>query len=257
MPSIKFFKNSTTGNWTLGALHKVPTGLFSMSVSDDGLSVSLINGKSAITGKITDFVKEDGSHYVDLLELDSATSPFFLSAQLTPEYIANNLTTAYAGKILDAMQGKILSEKFIDLKLQFTSLVSDLLGVIPFNSAAPTPNRSGYYKFYSAGVKPSWLEAFNGETSVDKNDMAVVIFNEGTYDYILVTNDGKVSFTDIVNDLTSGGFDKVLSAEQGKILDQKIDAFIAKTVYLTSNEYQILIDNELIDPEVEYNIFEG
>ena len=43
-------------------------------------------------------------------------------------------------------------------------------------------------------------------------------------DNITAITSGKVNVSDIVNDLTTGGTDKVLSAEQGKVLKGLIDA---------------------------------
>lgn len=77
---IKFFKNSITGNWTLASLHKVPTGLFTMSVSTDQLTVTLWNGHSSISGLVTEFYKEDGTPYANFAELDLATADFFVKA---------------------------------------------------------------------------------------------------------------------------------------------------------------------------------
>lgn len=108
-------------------------------------------------------------------------------------------------------------------ELKYSSVpATDLLGTIEANSPAPTPGKSGYYKFVSTGVKPSWLIASNEEVEVKLNDLVVVIFENDEYEYKLVTNDDKLSFSEIVNDLISGGENMVLSAEQGLILNTKI-----------------------------------
>ena len=39
-------------------------------------------------------------------------------------------------------------------------------------------------------------------------------------------------------------------------IETKVSELLAATVYISANDYQMLIDNELVDPDVEYNIYE-
>ena len=71
---------------------------------------------------------------------------------------------------------------------------------------------------------------------------------------------GNTSTIEIINDLTTGGTDKALSAEQGKILKNEVNTVISeylgnkKLVYLTQTEYNSLTEEEKKDESVVYNI---
>ena len=71
---------------------------------------------------------------------------------------------------------------------------------------------------------------------------------------------GNTSTIEIINDLTTGGTDKALSAEQGKILKNEVNTVISeylgnkKLVYLTQTEYNSLTEEEKNDESVVYNI---
>ena len=71
---------------------------------------------------------------------------------------------------------------------------------------------------------------------------------------------GNTSTIEIINDLTTGGTDKALSAEQGKILKNEVNTVISdylgnkKLIYLTQTEYNSLTEEEKNDESVVYNI---
>ena len=71
---------------------------------------------------------------------------------------------------------------------------------------------------------------------------------------------GSTSTIEIINDLTTGGTDKALSAEQGKILKNEVNTVISdylgnkKLIYLTQTEYNSLTEEEKKDESVVYNI---
>lgn len=75
--AIKFYKSSTTGTWTLSDNHKCPTGLFIMRVEGAKVSLFARDGRMAVSGLVSDFVKENGQPYASLSELDAVTSDFF------------------------------------------------------------------------------------------------------------------------------------------------------------------------------------
>ena len=54
---------------------------------------------------------------------------------------------------------------------------------------------------------------------------------------------------------TSKLLDDELTALSTEI-ETKASELLAATVYISANDYQTLIDNELVDPDVEYNIYE-
>lgn len=69
-----------------------------------------------------------------------------------------------------------------------------------------------------------WFEHIKGQLSTDQ---AGNLQNQ-----IDLMNNNKINFTDIINNLTSGGVKKVLSAEQGKILKGLIDEKANRTSFI-------------------------
>ena len=131
---------------------------------------------------------------------------------------------------------------------------TNILGGITHDAAAPTPGRSGIYEFTSAGVC-SWLDG----TPVVIGDRAIVVYYDTTYTYTYQEN-----LNINIEQARSQATNKVPSS---KLLDDELTALnteiktkaselLAATVYISADEYQTLIDNELVDPDVEYNIYE-
>jgi lysophospholipase L1-like esterase len=73
-----------------------------------------------------------------------------------------------------------------------------LLGGIAYNAAAPTPAKSGYYDFISAGTKPAWLTG--SVTSVAIGDRVIVVYANSAYTYTYQANPN----TNIVQELGTG-----------------------------------------------------
>lgn len=45
-------------------------------------------------------------------------------------------------------------------------------------------------------------------------------------------------------------------ADEVNLIETKVSELLAATVYISANDYQMLIDNNLVEPNVEYNIYE-
>ena len=123
--------------------------------------------------------------------------------------------------LTEIVPGKVLDAtvaKILDEKID--AVTSGYLGAIVHNATAPTPGKSGYYEFSSNGVV-SWLS--NTPTVIIGDKVAVDFTSPSTYAYTYI------------------------SAEAARV---------ANTVYLSENEYQVLIDNDLVLPDVQYNIYE-
>ena len=145
--------------------------------------------------------------------------------------IINDLTTGGADKVLSAEQGKVLDEKKVD-KVVTPASVYVTEGSKPLSEFAM---KADIINDLTTGGTDKALSAEQGKAlegkKVDKID---------TPDSVYTTNGSKplaefVVDTDIINDLTTGGADKVLSAEQGKVLDgKKVDKInTPDTVYTT------------------------
>ena len=145
--------------------------------------------------------------------------------------IINDLTTGGADKALSAEQGKVLDEKKVD-KVVTPASVYVTEGSKPLSEFAM---KADIINDLITGGTDKALSAEQGKAlegkKVDKID---------TPDSVYTTNGSKplaefVVDTDIINDLTTGGTDKALSAEQGKVLDgKKVDKIVTPdSVYVT------------------------
>ena len=107
-----------------------------------------------------------------------------------------------------------------ELEYADANSIGNSLGSIKPTDAAPTPARNGNYTFSIGGNKPAWLTAEAGVTTVKAGDgVAVVYTAPSSYTYTHV---------DVSSDI----------------------------IYLSENEYQVLLDNDLVLPNVQYNIYE-
>ena len=68
------------------------------------------------------------------------------------------------------------------------------LGGIAYNAAAPTPGKSGYYDFISAGTKPAWLTG--SVTDVEIGDRVIVVYANSAYTYTYQANPNANYVTD-------------------------------------------------------------
>lgn len=149
---------------------------------------------------------------------------------------------------------------------------TNILGGITYDAAAPTPGRSGIYEFTSAGVC-SWLDG----TSVAVGDRAIVVYYDTTYTYTYQENlninieqvrsqdTNKVPSSKLLDDELIA-LNNVIETKVSLLEDEltalnteietKASEILAATVYISANDYQTLIDNELVNPDVEYNIYE-
>ena len=109
------------------------------------------------------------------------------------------------------------------LKTKINASTGGSLGSIKPTDAAPTPARNGNYTFSIGGDKPAWLTAEAGVTTVKAGDGVAVVYTEPS-EYVYTHID--------VNDR------------------------IPIIIYLSENEYQVLLDNDLVLPNAQYNIYE-
>lgn len=153
--------------------------------------------------------------------------------------IINDLTTGGTDKALSAEQGKVLDEKKVDKVVTPDSVYvtegSKLLSEFAM--------KADIINDLTTGGTDKALSAEQGKAlegkKVDKID---------TPDSVYTTNGSKplsefVVDTDIINDLTTGGTDKALSAEQGKVLEgKKVDKIVTPDSVYTTNGSKPLAD---------------
>lgn len=125
-----------------------------------------------------------------------------------------------------------------ELEYADANSVGNSLGSIKPTDAAPTPARNGNYTFSIGGNKPAWLTAEAGITTVKAGDGVAVVFTApSSYTYTHVD--------------VSSEFAAIIANEINEISDR-----IPIIIYLSENEYQVLIDNDLVLPNAQYNIYE-
>ena len=178
-----------------------------------------------LDGKKVDKVVTPASVYVT--EGSKPLSEFAMKAD-----IINDLTTGGVDKALSAEQGKALEGKKVD-KIDTPASVYVTEGSKPLAEFAM---KADIINDLTTGGTDKALSAEQGKAldgkKVDKID---------TPDSVYTTNGSKplsefVVDTDIVNDLTTGGTDKALSAEQGKVLEgKKVDKIDTPNSVYTTN----------------------
>jgi|GEM_PF-2656173 len=85
------------------------------------------------------------------------------------------------------------------------------LGPLNYNSSAPLPGKSGFYKFITAGPV-TWIQ---GTPVVKIGWHCSVVYNNSVYEYVAIET------PEIINNLLETIPGKLLDAGQGKILDDK------------------------------------
>ena len=114
---------------------------------------------------------------------------------------------------------------------------------------------------YLVTDEDSAIEGIPSYSSTEANKVLAVNGNGTALAWIdAPSGSGNTSTIEIINDLTTGGTDKALSAEQGKILKNEVNTVISdylgnkKLIYLTQTEYNSLTEEEKKDESVVYNI---
>lgn len=121
-----------------------------------------------------------------------------------------------------------------ELEYADANSIGNSLGSIKTTDAAPTPARNGNYTFSIGGAKPAWLTAEAGITTVKAGDGVAVVY----------TAPSSYTYTHI--DVSSFA----------AIIANEINDRIPIIIYLSENEYQVLLDNDLVLPNAQYNIYE-
>ena len=121
-----------------------------------------------------------------------------------------------------------------ELEYADANSVGNSLGSIKPTDASPTPARNGNYTFSIGGAKPAWLTAEAGITEVKAGDGVAVVY----------TAPSSYTYTHV--DVSSFA----------AIIANEISDRIPIIIYLSENEYQVLLDNDLVLPNVQYNIYE-
>ena len=170
-------------------------------------------------------------------EAPTATAVKEAIAKMGKVDIVNDLTTGGTDKALSAEQGKVLDGKKEDKLTEATDLVyvhgSD--GTEQGKALTDFAMKADIINDLTTGGTDKALSAEQGKVlegkKVDKVDTPASVY---------VTEGSKplsefAMKVDIVNDLTTGGADKVLSAEQGKELEgKKVDRIVTPaSVYVT------------------------
>ena len=153
--------------------------------------------------------------------------------------IINDLTTGGADKVLSAEQGKVLDEKKVD-KVVTPASVYVTEGSKPLSDFAM---KADIINDLTTGGTDKALSAEQGKTLEGKK-----VDKVSTPASVYVTEGSKplsefAMKADIVNDLTTGGTDKALSAEQGKVLEgKKVDKVDTPDSVYTTNGNKPLAD---------------
>ena len=224
-----FFKN-TAGNWIIGytpdnMISKEPSRLL-IHTSTNISVVTVGEGTVLIPPmEITDIKKNStGDFYDTFANFAAAVSDFFDNAPITSDEV-----DAKIGAEVD-----ILSDRIDTVEGIANAASSGSLGSIKPTDAAPTPARNGNYTFSIGGNKPAWLTAEAGVTTVKAGDGVAVVY----------TAPDVYSYTHV--DVSSFA----------AILANEINDRIPIIIYLSENEYQVLLDNDLVIPNAQYNIYE-
>ena len=159
--------------------------------------------------------------------------------------IVNDLTTGGADKALSAEQGKVLDGKKVDKLTEANDLVyvhgSD--GTEQGKALTDFAMKADIINDLTTGGTDKALSAEQGK-ALDGKKVDKVVTPASVY----VTEGSKplsefVVDTDIINDLTTGGTDKALSAEQGKVLEgKKVDRIETPDSVYTTNGSKPLAD---------------
>ena len=153
--------------------------------------------------------------------------------------IVNDLTTGGADKVLSAEQGKVLDEKKAD-KVVTPDSVYVTEGSKPLSDFAM---KADIINDLTTGGTDKALSAEQGKALEGKK-----VDKVSTPASVYVTEGSKplsefAMKADIVNDLTTGGTDKALSAEQGKVLEgKKVDKIDTPDTVYTTNGNKPLAD---------------
>ena len=171
-------------------------------------------------------------------EAPTATAVKEAIAKMGKVDIVNDLTTGGTDKALSAEQGKVLDGKKVDKLTEATDLVyvhgSD--GTEQGKALTDFAMKADIINDLTTGGTDKALSAEQGKVLEGKKVDKVV-----TPASVYVTEGSKplsefAMKADIINDLTTGGADKMLSAEQGKVLDgKKVDRIDTPDSVYTTN----------------------
>ncbi len=110
-----------------------------------------------------------------------------------------NISQSKGTSTTRAMSEKAVTDELDFLDGKIDGAVSGYIGAIAHNAAAPTPGKSGYYEFSSAG-SCAWITG--GAVTVAIGDRVSVVFDDPDYTYVYVGQSDKVSTN--VQSLTEG-----------------------------------------------------
>lgn len=166
--------------------------------------------------------------------LSAAQGKVLNDGKLNKTDVVNNLTTPDASKALSAAQGKALSDRINGLGnvYKYSGTKTTISEVIAITNALVgdvwnvETEFSVEGKKYPAGTNVACIKNTSATEHTEANwDPLGGTVDLSAYATKTEMNNGlnsKVAKSDIVNDLTTGGATKVLSAEQGKVLKNLI-----------------------------------
>lgn len=147
----------------------------------------------------------DGDHVVDLPELNK-NDIFLLRGD-----VVDNLSSYNQNKPISANQGRVLDLKNTDLNERVNNLKEQLE-----NKDSELGNKIEQLRTDMGKNDTSTLNTSKSYTDTNKSELEQKITDLKTY-----SNDTFIAKTSIVDNLTTNSKKKVLSAKQGKILDEK------------------------------------
>ena len=147
----------------------------------------------------------DGDHVVDLPELNK-NDIFLLRGD-----VVDNLSSYNQNKPISANQGRVLDEKNTDLNNRVNDLKEQLE-----NKDSELGNKIEQLRTDMGTNDTSTLNTSKSYTDTNKSELEQKITDLKTY-----SNDTFIAKTSIVDNLTTNSNKKVLSAKQGKTLDEK------------------------------------
>jgi hypothetical protein len=206
-------------NLTSGDTNKALSAAMGKKLNDEKID------KSAIT---TDIINSED-------KVASASSVFNVNtSKLDKSAIVNNVNSTDVTKVLSAAQGKVLNDRINSLGSVYKykgnkDTIEDVLAITDAKIGDVWNVIQEFIaggKKYPAGTNVACIKntstSEHSEANWDPLGGTVDLSGYATKIEMNSGLNGKVAKSDIVNDLTTGGANKVLSAEQGKSLNDEL-----------------------------------
>jgi len=166
---------------------------------------------------------QDFQDLIDTLRENSDLIATLTSGTVKTSMIINHLSQGYAGKVLDAYQGKLLNDRLNSLQNTVAQYMSNAYintQIATLLDNVPSPGNT---------LKKLYTEILNIKTLLNSDDLdldsvqEIVTKLKGSADLISALAADKINQSQIVNSLTQVPTGSVLDAHQGKILKDLCD----------------------------------